>query len=66
MKTLDLNQMEEFEGGISLGCAFAIAGAGIALGSLIVASGGTAAVVLAAAGWSIAPSAVWLSCVEDI
>ncbi|GAA0739218.1 hypothetical protein [Gaetbulibacter jejuensis] len=64
MKTLELNQMENVEGGISLGCGFAILGAGIALGSLIVASGGTAAVVLAAAGWSIAPSAVALSCME--
>ncbi|NCP22464.1 MAG: hypothetical protein COZ76_09285 [Flavobacteriales bacterium CG_4_8_14_3_um_filter_35_10] len=65
MKTLELNQMELVEGGFSLGCGFAILGAGIALGSLIVATGGTAGVVLAAAGWSIAPSAVLLSCMKQ-
>jgi len=66
MKTLELKQMEQIEGGITLGCLITIVGAGIALGALITATGGGAAVVLAAAGYSLAPSAILLSCVEDV
>lgn len=64
MKTLELHEMENINGGLSagdIGCGIALVGAGIAFASLVTATGGTA-LILAAAGWSIAPAGAALSC----
>ena len=56
MKTLSLEQMEKTNGGkyAALFCGMAIAAFGVAAASLVLASGGTAAVLLAGIGYSIA------------
>ena len=76
MKTLNFEQMEKVNGGqsvttaigdsqtvdISLGCVFGIAAFCVAAGSLVLASGGTAAVLFAGIGYSIAPAGAALAC----
>lgn len=55
MKTLNLNEMENIEGGGRLGCGFAIAGAALALGLLVTTPVGAVGVALGnAVGYSIA------------
>ncbi len=47
MKTLEFEQMETVEGGLSLGCALGIASAGLAFAGLFVATGGAGALIAA-------------------
>jgi len=58
MKKLEVTQMENIKGGgyayKGLFCGLAIATYGIAAASLVIATGGTAAVLLAGIGYSIA------------
>jgi hypothetical protein len=58
MKKLEISQMENIKGGKytnkGLFCGMAIAAFGIAAASLVLASGGTAAVLLAGLGYSVA------------
>ena len=56
MKKLELTQMETINGGSykALFCGMAIAAYGVAAASLVLASGGTAAVLLAGVGYSLA------------
>ena len=56
MKRLSLEQMENTKGGkySAFFCGLAIATFGIAAASLVLASGGTAAVLLAGVGYSLA------------
>lgn len=63
MKKMELNQMEEIEGGNakSIGCALSIIGFGLAFAGLVTATGG-AGLLIAAAGYSIAPASAALSC----
>ena len=58
MKKLEIDQMENIKGGTyqykGLFCGMAIAAYGIAAASLVLATGGTAAVLLAGLGYSVA------------
>jgi hypothetical protein len=58
MKKLEITQMENINGGTyqykGLFCGMAIAAYGIAAASLVMATGGTGAVLLAGLGYSIA------------
>ncbi|QMU64168.1 MAG: hypothetical protein GKR88_07635 [Flavobacteriaceae bacterium] len=58
MKSLDLNQMEQIDGGGWLSCSLALIGAGVTIAAITASTAGVGAAI----GFSIMPSVVLLAC----
>ena len=63
MRTLNLKEMENLQGGGPVGCAASIVGAALTFAGLAFVTGGAAAVFWAVS-WSVAPSLAALGCSE--
>lgn len=66
MEKMSFEQMENLQGGISLSCTLGLIGLGCAFVGLVTVTGGGAALAAACIGYSIAPTAAALSCMEDL